>query len=102
MFREATEYQVYPLGYEHIAPILRQYRDHPNQEHRDIINKVLDNYDSSPDFLLTNRDKSDIYLIEVKYRNWTEIKPDEVLKIVAEINERWKSVGLWILCRKEL
>lgn len=68
MFREATDYEVYPLGYEHTTPILKEYRDHPNQQHKDILSKVLDNFDSTPDFLLTNADKSEIYLVEVKYR----------------------------------
>lgn len=96
MFRESTDYQVYPLGYEHIAPILRQYRDHPNEEHRQIVNKVLDNYSDSPDFLLTNPEKSDVYLIEVKYRNWKELHADEVLNIAKEIDARWNPAHIFL------
>lgn len=96
MFREENKYEVFPLGYEHITPVLRQFRDHPNQEHREIINKVLDNYDSSPDFLLTNKEKSEVYLIEVKFRNWPELYKDESLEIAKEIHERWNPAHLFL------
>lgn len=52
MFREATDFDIYPLGYEHTTPILRQYRDHPNQQPKEILNKVLDNFDNTPDLCL--------------------------------------------------
>lgn len=94
MVRESGKFDIYPLGYEHTTPILCQYRDHPNQQHKDIINKVLDNYDSSPDFLLTNHDKSEVYLVEVKYRS--QYNQDEVLKIAEEINNRWNPVYLFL------
>ena len=94
MFREGTDYDVYPLGYEHITPILRQYRDHPNFVNKDIINKVLDNYNESPDFLLTNHNKSEVYLVEVKYRS--KFDQQEILKIAKEINERWHPAHLFL------
>lgn len=94
MFRDGSEFEIFPLGYEHITPILRHYHDHPNQEHKDIIQKVLNNYDGSPDFLLTNRDKSKIYLVEVKYRS--EYTDYDILKIAEEINTRWQPCKIFL------
>jgi menaquinone-dependent protoporphyrinogen IX oxidase len=97
MFREATDFDIYPLGYEHTTPILRQYRDHQDQPqpHKEVLARVLDNFDNAPDFLLTKSDKSAIYLVEVKYRN-EELNTESNLTIAKEINDKWKPSHLFL------
>jgi hypothetical protein len=94
MFREKTEFDVYPLGYEHTIPILRQFRDHKTTRESKMIREVSENLSHTPDFLLCLPDKTDVYLVEVKYRR--EMKVTEILRIAKKIHERWRPVKLFL------
>src|ERR687898_759142 len=73
---KSTVFDVYPLGYERIIPILRQFRDHKTETNSEIIHEIVDNLHNTPDFLLCLPDKTQVYLVEVKYRR--EVKPREI------------------------
>ncbi|MBI3379453.1 hypothetical protein HY029_01715 [Candidatus Gottesmanbacteria bacterium] len=88
MFRESEEFTVIPIGYEHTIPELAQYQHHVQ------IKKVLDNIRSAPDFVLINKNKTEVFLVEVKYRE-TLLKT-ELLKIATEISEHWNPCWLFV------
>lgn len=94
MFREGTDFDVFPLGYEHTAPVLIQYKNHPGEIHKEIIDKVLENFEDTPDFMLIKPNKSELYLVEVKYRE--KYDPEELLKLATEINKNWHPVKLFL------
>lgn len=102
MFRETTNYDVYPLGYEHTVPILCQFRDHyeyvKHEENRETIKKILDNFSNAPDFLITKPDKSKLYIVEVKYRSSYNAK--EIEEIAAKIKEKWEMVWLFLATKE--
>lgn len=88
MFRESEEFTVISIGYEHTIPELAQYQHHVQ------IKKVLENIRSAPDFVLINKDKTEVFLVEVKYRE-TLLKT-ELLKIATEISDRWNPCWLFV------
>lgn len=92
MFREAGEFTVLPIGYEHTIPELAQYQHHVQ------VKKVLDNIRNAPDFALISQDKTKVYLVEVKYRE--AIQSDEVLAIANELLTRWDPVYLFLATKK--
>jgi hypothetical protein len=94
MFREATSFDVYPLGYERSIPILRQFRDHPDHIQAEFTKAVIENLSDTPDFLLTLPDKTQVYLVEVKYRR--ELKVAEMIRIAATLHERWHPATLFV------
>lgn len=95
MFREGTDYDIYPLGYENTIPILRQFRDHPeHQQHKEIIYRILNNFDSTPDFLIVKPDKSKLYLVEVKFIGHYDAQ--RINEIAHKIRERWDPIYLFI------
>jgi hypothetical protein len=77
MFRESGKFTVLKFGYENTIPELAQY------QHLAHVKSVLENIRNAPDFVLISQDKSEVYLVEVKYR--TKRDPKE-LKDVAEKN----------------
>ena len=54
----------------------------------------MDNFSDSPDFLLTKVDRSDLKLVEVKYRG--SYKQEEIRKIAEEIHGRWHPVTIFL------
>jgi hypothetical protein len=88
MFRESEEFTIIQIGYEHTIPELAQYQHHVQ------IKKVLENIRSAPDFVLINKDKTEVFLVEVKYRE-TLLKTD-LLKIATEISKRWNPCWLFV------
>jgi hypothetical protein len=92
MFREAGEFTILPFGYERTLPTLAQYA-------REVKYKpVLDNVRTSPDFILISRDKTEVYMIEVKYRS--NPTPEELLKIAEDIKDRWNSIWVFLATPK--
>jgi hypothetical protein len=88
MFREGTEFDIYPLGYEHSIPILYQFRDHPKyKEHRSLIDKLINNFNDTPDFLIVKSDKSRVYAVEVKYQ--AQYNQEEIMRIAEKVNQKW-------------
>jgi hypothetical protein len=94
MFREATSFDIYPLGYERTIPILRQVRDKTEQPRSRAVSQVMDNLSHTPDFLLLLPDKTQVYLVEVKYRR--ERKAAEVIRIAAKLHDRWHPATLFV------
>jgi hypothetical protein len=94
MFREKTAFDVYPLGYERSIPILRQFRDHQGATQSETVSAVIDSLSDTPDFLLVLPDKTQVYLVEVKYR-W-ELKVSEIIRIAAKLHDRWHLAALFV------
>jgi len=88
MFRVSEEFTIIPLGYEHTTPILAQYQHHAQ------IKEVLDNIRSAPDFALISQDKSQVYLVEVKYRK--SLHDKNILEIAEETKERWNPCFIFV------
>jgi hypothetical protein len=88
MFRSAEEFTVLPIGYEHTVPELAQYQHHVH------IQKVLNNLRHAPDFALISQDKSNVFLVEVKYR--TVYKEDDVTRIAKDLYEKWNPIFLFL------
>ena len=94
MFREATSFDVYPLGYERSIPILRQFRDRHSPKQAGMVSEAIENLSDTPDFLLTLPDKTQVYLVEVKYRR--EMKASEIVRIAAKLHHRWHPATLFV------
>jgi hypothetical protein len=81
MFKLSGKFTILPLGYEHTTPILAQYQHHVH------VQKVLENLRNAPDFALISEDKTNVMLVEVKYRR--EINQEKVLLMAKKMLERW-------------
>lgn len=89
MVREENRYAVIPFGYEYTIPTLAQYQNLVE------IKRVMENISDAPDFVLISDDKSQVYLVEVKYQNHLNI---EVIKEYAnKLLNRWNPSWLFIL-----
>lgn len=88
MFRNSKKFTVIPFGYENTFPEIAQYAYMADNT------QVLDTIRSAPDFALVSHDKRDVYLVEVKYRSHIDEK--HVKEIAEKIQDRWKSVQLFI------
>ena|SRR5260221_13425667 len=95
MFRQGSDFDIYPLGYEYTIPILRQFHDHPKfQQHKEIIDKILRNFNNSPDFLFVKPDKSNLFVVEVKYLEM--YNQDQVMSYAEEVNAKWDPAWLFL------
>jgi hypothetical protein len=88
MFKQSEEFDIIPIGYEYTVPELAQYQHHVQ------VQKVLENIRNAPDFALISRDKKQVYLIEVKYRN--PIHKEEIFFIANELHNRWSPAFLFL------
>jgi len=88
MFRASEELTIIPVGYEHTTPILAQFQHHAQ------VKEVLENLKSAPDFALISQDKSQVYLVEVKYRS--SLKDASILEIAQETKTRWNPCFLFV------
>ena len=88
MLRNSNKFTVIPFGYENSFPEIAQYASLADDT------RVLDTIRSAPDFALVSHDKRDVYLVEVKYRS--HLDPVFLVEMAAKIQERWKSVQLFI------
>src|SRR4051812_7103160 len=88
MFREAGKYTVIPFGYERTLPEIAQHIRTIKYQH------VLDNVRTAPDFVLISEDKTNVYMVEVKYRkSCTEV---ELRDICEKIQSNWNSIWLFL------
>lgn len=88
MIREEGRYTVIPFGYEHTVPTLAQYRNHT------LVKKVMDNISDAPDFALVSNDKSEVFLVEVKFCiNLTDTK---VKEWAGHLLKRWNPSWIFI------
>jgi hypothetical protein len=88
MFGCSDKLTILPIGYEHTTPILAQYQHHVQ------IKRVLENIRNAPDFALITEDKSQVYLVEVKYRNG--FTKEDILKIATDLSTRWNPSHLFV------
>jgi hypothetical protein len=59
-----------------------------------MVSEAIDNLSDTPDFLLTLPDKTQVYLVEVKYRR--EMKTSEIVRIAAKLHHRWHPATLFV------
>ncbi|MBI3379411.1 hypothetical protein HY029_01490, partial [Candidatus Gottesmanbacteria bacterium] len=82
MFREDERFILLPFGYEYTIPELTHYRKYL----KDSI-KTVEKISSSPDFIMLSSDKSQLYIVDVKYRTTLSDR----LKLNAEKTfEKWE------------
>lgn len=88
MIREEGRYDVIPFGYEHTMPMLAQYN------HLTQVKRVMSNIKDAPDFALISADKTEVYLVEVKYR--TRFVIEEVIGHAQNLLKRWDPSWLFV------
>lgn len=88
MFRESGKYTILHSGYEYTLPELAQY------QHLAEIKAVIENIKNAPDFVLISQDKSEVHLVEVKYR--TQRNPEELKGVVDKTLEIWNPSWLFV------
>ncbi|MEI8361566.1 MAG: hypothetical protein WCG01_05525 [bacterium] len=88
MIRSEGRYTTIPFGYEHTVPSLAQY------QHLARIKEVMNNISDAPDFALISEDKSEVYLVEVKYRS--NIDKDELRLTATKLLDRWNPSWIFI------
>lgn len=91
MFSVSEKLTILPIGYEHTTPILAQYQHHVQ------IKQVLDNIRHAPDFALISQDKTQVYLVEVKYRS--SFTNEQLLDIAQDLCTRWNPSHLFLATR---
>lgn len=88
IFREAGRFTILPFGYERTLPELAQYSSEVKYR------PVLDNVRSAPDFVLISHDKTEVYMVEVKYRaNHTKA---DLVRIAKKIRSRWEAIWIFL------
>jgi hypothetical protein len=88
MFRDCGKFTILPFGYEKTVPEVAQY------QHILEVKKVLDNIRHAPDFIIITQDRSQIYLVEVKYRSIA--KPQDIKAVAEKVRERWDVAWLFL------
>lgn len=88
MMREEDRYTVIPFGYEYTMPTLAQYRSLAK------VQIVIDNIADAPDFVLISHDKTEVYLVEVKYQNKLNI--DDLKEHAKKLIKRWEYPWLFV------
>lgn len=88
MMREMDRVTVLRAGYEYTHPELAQYQQLLQSKGRE----VLKFFEHNPDFILFKKDKTSLYLVEVKYRH--ELDPERVREIAEE--EVKQSDHIWL------
>ncbi|MDD5738975.1 MAG: hypothetical protein PHY72_03590 [Candidatus Pacebacteria bacterium] len=103
MMREEGRYTIIPFGYEHTMPTLAQYRSLVK------VQTIIDNIADAPDFVLISHDKTEVYLVEVKYQSKLNI--EDLKGYAKKLIERWEYPWLFVatpsgfkcgLCKKVL
>lgn len=92
MVRDEGKYTVIPFGYEHTMPTLAQYR------HLAGISKIMDNISDAPDFALISEDKTQVYLVEVKFR--TGLVLEEIKRCAENLLKRWEYSWIFVATPK--
>jgi len=92
MLRPTGEFTVIPIGYEHTMPELAQYQHHVH------IQKVLENIRHAPDFALISQDKTNVFLVEVKYRK--EFNQKDLQDIAISLSEKWNPCFLFVASKE--
>lgn len=90
MMREMDRVTVLRAGYEYTHPELAQYQQLIKSKGKE----VLKFFEHNPDFILFKKDKSSLYLVEVKYRHHFTI--EEICKIADDELARSEYIWLFI------
>ncbi len=88
MIREEGKFNTIPFGYEYTVPMLTQYK------HLVKIQQVINNICDAPDFALVSNDKTEVYLVEVKYRS--KLDGNDLKKMAQKLCERWNPSWLFV------
>ncbi|MFA6554278.1 MAG: hypothetical protein WCS89_02105 [Candidatus Paceibacterota bacterium] len=88
MFRTVGHFTVIPFGYENTLPEIVQY------QHLAKYPQVFDTIKTAPDFAIVSHDRSEVFLVEVKYRTGHTDKA--ILELAGEIQKKWKLVRLFL------
>jgi len=91
MFREAGEFSVFRFGYEYTEEYLSQHRLEIK------FPQVVNNISDAPDFLLVNENKGQVYLVEVKYRNYLD--KEKLVEIAQKLKKRWDPAYLFVISK---
>lgn len=89
MIREEKKYSVIPFGYEHTMPMLAQY------QHLLQIKHIIKNISEAPDFVLISEDKSELFLVEIKYQNKLNI--DSLKEYAGKLLKKWDYPWLFVI-----
>ncbi|MDP6387956.1 MAG: hypothetical protein QGG63_01620 [Candidatus Pacebacteria bacterium] len=92
MFRESGKFTIFPFGYEHTIPQLAQF--HRLAKYKTITQNIR----NTPDFVLISQDKSEIFIVEVKYRG--NIKNEEIKEKAEKLSKIWGSCWLFVASPK--
>jgi hypothetical protein len=92
MFRDCGKFTILPFGYEKTVPEVAQY------QHIVEVQKVLDNIRHAPDFIIITQNRSQVYLVEVKYRR--TISPRDIKAIAGQVREHWDVAWLFLATPK--
>lgn len=92
MFREKGEFTILHSGYEYTLQELAQYQ-HLNQ-----IPKVIENIKNAPDFILISQNKSEVFLVEVKYRSSHD--KEKLAETASELLQTWDPSWLFVASLK--
>lgn len=88
MFKSSGEFTVIPFGYEHSQPELAQYINILKEK------EILETLRHTPDFLLISKDRKEVYMVEVKYRN--KLDTQEIKQAAENLVKRWNHAYLFI------
>ncbi len=88
MFRDCGKFTILPFGYEKTVPEVAQY------QHVIEVKQVLDNIRHAPDFIIITQDRSQVYLVEVKYRHSST--SEEIINIAKQVREHWNVAWLFL------
>ncbi|MBU6491111.1 hypothetical protein KGQ25_03115 [Patescibacteria group bacterium] len=88
MFRDCGKFTILPFGYEKTVPEVAQY------QHIVEVKQVLDNIRHAPDFIIITQDRSQVYLVEVKYRS--NSSASEIKAIAEQVREHWNVAWLFL------
>jgi len=88
MFRKVGHFTVIPFGYENTLPEIVQY------QHLAKYPQVFDTIKTAPDFAIVSHDRSEVFLVEVKYRS--EHTDISIKELAENIQKKWKLVRLFL------
>ena len=88
MFRESGMFTILRSGYEYTLPELAQY------QHLVEIKAVIANIKNAPDFVLISQDKTEVYLVEVKFCTRRDSK--KIKEIVDQTLKIWNPSWLFV------
>lgn len=88
LFREGSNFEVIPFGYEKNFPELAQYQEFVH------VRKVLKVVRRMPDFMLISADKTEVFLVEVKY--CTKYDEDQIHRMAEETVKYWDHSWLFV------